>query len=196
MLKPMVYSYIRFSASEQSRGDSICRQTELSAYYRGETSLTLDDSLPLVDASVSAVKGANRTAATEGSHSTATDPGGWIDERPETFYLAFARALHHLGTSRYHRYTAGHKRTSKASKGDSPMYINEAAQQFIDSHKPEKIDVDRIKQSYTRVEGYLASLAQRTEDKQGYYVEISGADSITGQPIRVQWKPMSDKMRA
>ena len=25
------------------------------------------------------------------------------------------------------------------------MYINEAAQQFIDSHKPEKIDVDRIK---------------------------------------------------
>ena len=29
----------------------------------------------------------------------------------------------------------------------------------------------------------------------GYYVEISGVDSITGQPIRVQWKPMSDKMR-
>jgi hypothetical protein len=123
-------------------------------------------------------------------------PGGWIDERPETFYLAFVRALHHLGTSRYRRYTAGHKRTSKASKGDSPMYINEAAQQFIDSHKPEKIDVDRIKQNYTRVEGYLASLAQRTEDKEGYYVEISGVDSITGQPIRVQWKPMSDKMRA
>ncbi len=67
------------------------------------------------------------------------------------------------------------------------MYINEAAQQFIDSHKPEKIDVDRIKQNYTRVEGYLASLAQRSEDKEGYYVEISGVDSITGQPIRVQW---------
>ena len=76
MLKPTVYSYIRFSASEQSRGDSICRQTELSAYYREETSLTLDDSLSLVDASVSAVKGANRTAATEGNHQTATDTRG------------------------------------------------------------------------------------------------------------------------
>ena len=76
------------------------------------------------------------------------------------------------------------------------MYINEAAQQFIDSHKPEKIDVDRIKQSYSRMEDYLASLAQRTDDKDGYYVEISGVDSITGSTIRIQWKPMSDKMRA
>jgi hypothetical protein len=83
-----------------------------------------------------------------------------------------------------------------ASEGESPMYINEAAQQFIDSHKPEKIDVDQIKQSYTRVENYLASLAQRTDDKDGYYVEISGVDSITGKAIRVEWKPMSDKMRA
>jgi hypothetical protein len=76
------------------------------------------------------------------------------------------------------------------------MYINEAAQQFIASHKPENIDIDRIKQSYTRMENYLAALAQRTEDKAGYYVEISGADSITGRPIRIEWKPMSDKMRA
>ncbi|MFL3655537.1 MAG: hypothetical protein ACJ04P_10735 [Halioglobus sp.] len=76
------------------------------------------------------------------------------------------------------------------------MYINEAAQQFIESHKPEKIDVDQIKQSYTRIEDYLASLAQRTDDRNGYYVEISGADSITDHPVRIEWKPMSDKMRA
>ena len=47
-----------------------------------------------------------------------------------------------------------------------------------------------------RVENYLASLAQRTDDNDGYYVEISGVDSIIGNPIRVEWKPMSDKMRA
>jgi|TARA_B110000967_G_C18477618_1_gene360498 hypothetical protein len=46
------------------------------------------------------------------------------------------------------------------------------------------------------VENYLASLAQRTDDNDGYYVEISGVDSIIGNPIRVEWKPMSDKMRA
>ena len=76
MLKPTVYSYIRFSASDQSRGDSICGQAELSAYYREEHSLILDHSLSLVDAWVSAFKGANRTAATEGNHQTATDTRG------------------------------------------------------------------------------------------------------------------------
>jgi len=76
------------------------------------------------------------------------------------------------------------------------MYINEAAQQFVASHKPESIDVDHIKQRYTRMENYLASLAQRTEDKARYYVEISGKDSITGGLIRIEWKPMSDKMKA
>ncbi|MDG1943925.1 MAG: hypothetical protein P8J17_06670 [Halioglobus sp.] len=76
------------------------------------------------------------------------------------------------------------------------MYINEAVQQFIDLHKPEKIDVDHIKQRYTRMEDYLASLAQRTDDRRGYYVEISGIDSITGHPIRIEWRPMSDKMKA
>ena len=76
------------------------------------------------------------------------------------------------------------------------MYINEAVQQFIDLHKPGKIDVDHIKQRYTRMEDYLASLAQRTDDRRGYYVEISGIDSITGHPVRVEWRPMSDKMKA
>ena len=76
------------------------------------------------------------------------------------------------------------------------MYINEATQQFIDLHKPEKIDVEGIKERYTRMEDYLASLAQRTGDRGGYYVEISGVDSITGHPVRIEWRPMSDKMKA
>ncbi|MDG2045702.1 MAG: hypothetical protein P8J79_00680 [Halioglobus sp.] len=76
------------------------------------------------------------------------------------------------------------------------MYLNEAAKQFVESHKPESIDVDHIKQSYIRMENYLASLAQRTEDRARYYVEISGEDSITGRLIRIEWKPMSDKMKA
>ncbi|MDG2271566.1 MAG: hypothetical protein P8L39_04640 [Halioglobus sp.] len=76
------------------------------------------------------------------------------------------------------------------------MYINEAAQLYIDSHKPEKIDVDDINKNHISVVHYLASLAQRTEDRAGYFVEISGIDSITDHPVRLEWKPMSDQMKA
>ena len=61
MPTPTAYSYRRFSSLEQSKGDSLRRQTELSEQYAIEHNLVLDDSLSLLDAGVSAYRGANST---------------------------------------------------------------------------------------------------------------------------------------
>lgn len=53
------YSYIRFSTPEQSRGDSLRRQTEKAASWCKERGIELDDTLR--DLGVSAYDGANRT---------------------------------------------------------------------------------------------------------------------------------------
>lgn len=52
------YSYIRFSSPEQSRGDSLRRQTEGAERWCAERGITLDHSLR--DLGVSAYRGANR----------------------------------------------------------------------------------------------------------------------------------------
>lgn len=57
--KPKAYSYLRFSTAEQSKGDSLRRQTELAADYAAEHGLELDDSLNLKDLGVSGFTGAN-----------------------------------------------------------------------------------------------------------------------------------------
>jgi hypothetical protein len=56
---PKVFSYLRFSADIQSRGDSIRRQTQLARDYCDKNGLVLDDSLSFRDLGVSAYKGAN-----------------------------------------------------------------------------------------------------------------------------------------
>lgn len=58
---PRCYSYVRFSTSEQLRGDSLRRQEEMSAHYARENGLHLDDSLRMQDLGLSAYKGENRT---------------------------------------------------------------------------------------------------------------------------------------
>jgi DNA invertase Pin-like site-specific DNA recombinase len=56
---PVAYSYIRFSTSEQKKGDSLRRQTELSERYASAHGLTLDDSVHLHDLGLSAFDRSN-----------------------------------------------------------------------------------------------------------------------------------------
>jgi len=56
---PVAYSYIRFSTSEQKKGDSLRRQTELSERYAAAHGLTLDNSVHLHDLGLSAFDRSN-----------------------------------------------------------------------------------------------------------------------------------------
>lgn len=56
---PVAYSYIRFSTTEQKKGDSLRRQSELSEQYAEEHGLTLDSSLHLQDLGLSAFDRSN-----------------------------------------------------------------------------------------------------------------------------------------
>lgn len=59
--KPVpVYSYARFSSKHQGRGDSLIRQNEARDAWLLRNNLKLDESLVMVDAGVSAFKGAHR----------------------------------------------------------------------------------------------------------------------------------------
>lgn len=58
-MKPLAYSYIRMSTESQLKGDSLRRQTELSAEYAKRHNLQLVDDLELRDIGVSAFKGDN-----------------------------------------------------------------------------------------------------------------------------------------
>lgn len=54
MVKPRVYSYLRFSSAAQAEGTSIARQTELAAKYAAEHGLVLDTELSMQDHGLSA----------------------------------------------------------------------------------------------------------------------------------------------
>lgn len=56
---PRAYSYVRFSTPEQSKGDSLRRQTELAVAYAARHKLTLDADLRMHDLGVSAYRGKN-----------------------------------------------------------------------------------------------------------------------------------------
>ena len=60
-MQPKAYSYIRFSTSEQEKGDSLRRQVQQADDYAKQKGLILDDSLKLTDRGLSAYKGAHRT---------------------------------------------------------------------------------------------------------------------------------------
>jgi DNA invertase Pin-like site-specific DNA recombinase len=55
------YSYVRFSSSDQAKGDSLRRQTELAEKYAKEHGLYLDTGLTFRDLGTSAFSGSNRT---------------------------------------------------------------------------------------------------------------------------------------
>lgn len=58
-MKPIAYSYIRFSTPEQSKGGSLARQTEAANEYAAKHGLALDDKLNMSDLGVSAFSGKN-----------------------------------------------------------------------------------------------------------------------------------------
>ena len=58
---PKVYSYMRFSTSEQMKGDSLRRQIEYAEEYAASHGLVLDDSLKLRDLGRSAYSGEHRS---------------------------------------------------------------------------------------------------------------------------------------
>lgn len=55
-----VYSYIRFSTSEQKHGDSLRRQMEATQEYCNEKGLILDESLTMKDLGLSAFRGSHK----------------------------------------------------------------------------------------------------------------------------------------
>lgn len=60
-MQQKVYSYIRFSSLEQSKGDSLRRQIELAEEWAKENGFVLDDQLRYRDLGLSGYSGANRT---------------------------------------------------------------------------------------------------------------------------------------
>jgi len=69
------YSYIRFSTPEQSKGDSLRRQTDASLAYCQRNGLTLDESLKLHDLGISAFKGKNAEAGALAAFLSAVEQG-------------------------------------------------------------------------------------------------------------------------
>jgi DNA invertase Pin-like site-specific DNA recombinase len=69
------YSYIRFSTTEQQKGDSLRRQIELSNIYAEENGLSIDTTLNLRDLGVSAYDGSNKTKGALGGFIKAVETG-------------------------------------------------------------------------------------------------------------------------
>ena len=72
---PTAYSYIRFSSSEQAKGDSLRRQAELSAEYAQKHALCLDQSLRMHDLGISAYDGKNATEGALGAFIKGVETG-------------------------------------------------------------------------------------------------------------------------
>ena len=67
------------------------------------------------------------------------------------------------------------------------MSIKQAAKEFVQAHKPSRIDVDHITTEFGSIEGYLDSEGASTGDCGGRYVEIVGFDAKSGNPIIIDW---------
>ena len=72
---PRAYSYLRFSTPEQSKGDSLRRQTALADEYAKRHGLTLDTELNLRDLGVSAYRGDNLAVGALGAFLRAVSDG-------------------------------------------------------------------------------------------------------------------------
>lgn len=72
---PRAYSYLRFSTPEQSKGDSLRRQTALADEYAKRHGLKLDTELSLRDLGVSAFRGANAAVGALGTFLKAIEDG-------------------------------------------------------------------------------------------------------------------------
>jgi DNA invertase Pin-like site-specific DNA recombinase len=82
-MKPVAYSYIRFSSEPQAWGDSRRRQTAAATRYARQNNLTLDDGLTFQDLGVSAFRGRNSRTGALGAFLAAielgvTAPGSYL----------------------------------------------------------------------------------------------------------------------
>tara|TARA_R110001592_G_scaffold182276_3_gene425422 strand:+ start:270 stop:488 length:219 start_codon:yes stop_codon:yes gene_type:complete len=70
------------------------------------------------------------------------------------------------------------------------MDIKEAAKAFINCHKPSKIDVNYICQNYGSIECYVNFLSNQIEEYKPFdmYLEISGSDTLSGNPVIIEWE--------
>ena len=74
-MKPVAYSYIRFSSEPQAWGDSRRRQTAAAARYARQNNLALDDGLTFQDLGVSAFRGRNSRTGALGAFLAAIEQG-------------------------------------------------------------------------------------------------------------------------
>jgi len=74
-MKPVCYSYIRFSSAKQADGDSLRRQTLASEQWAERNGYSLDTSLNLHDLGVSAFRGANAAIGQLGGFLKAIESG-------------------------------------------------------------------------------------------------------------------------
>lgn len=72
---PTAYSYIRFSSPEQSKGDSLDRQTEKAALFAEKNGLILDKSLTFLDLGVSSWNSQNQSEGQLGDFLAAIQTG-------------------------------------------------------------------------------------------------------------------------
>lgn len=74
-MQPRVYSYVRFSSSEQSNGDSLRRQTDAARRFAAANGLILDESLTMQDLGRSAYAGHHVSEGALGEFLTACEAG-------------------------------------------------------------------------------------------------------------------------
>ena len=67
------------------------------------------------------------------------------------------------------------------------MDINEAVKEFVQAHKPSRIDVDHITTEFGSIEGYLDAEGESTGDCGGRYVEVDSFDAKSGNPVEINW---------
>ena len=69
------------------------------------------------------------------------------------------------------------------------MKLKEAAKEFIEKHKADRIDVDHINRQFGSVENYLDQEGEYDTYLTGgnTYIEIDGADSASGNPEIIEW---------
>jgi len=68
------------------------------------------------------------------------------------------------------------------------MNVAEAAQQFVDAHKPSRIDVSHIEDFYGSVECFLETdQCAELNDLGEYYLEIRAHNTKSGHPEIISW---------
>jgi DNA invertase Pin-like site-specific DNA recombinase len=72
---PKAYSYMRFSTAEQSKGDSLHRQTMMAREWSERQGIPLDTELSLTDKGISAYHGANAETGELGAFLAAVSIG-------------------------------------------------------------------------------------------------------------------------